>query len=634
MSKISELTDGGSLLPTDFLIAVRSGANVKVQADQADFDRIRLGDNEKIELGNNQDLQIYHSGTHSFIEDKGTGNLYIDGASSVVIRGETANTISAIFNDEGSVVLKHSGDTKLATSASGISVTGDITLGDTNPVITFEDSTIANLSHTVSSASDNLRLAVDVNGVDAGSRVEIFDGSTEVARFSAGAVLVTGTVTADGLTVDGTFQNPLAVFNSTSGYGRIALQENGVARMYMQSLNGADGFKFMAGDGTSERMRIDSAGKIQIGNNIPMWSGSYGGALVLKGNNATSDRYAQLAIVNSAGAIVHQGLIVDNSGNLLVGKTAANFTVAGHEIKPASFAGFTRDGGSPVVVNRLTTDGNLIEFYQGVSSVGSIGSSNSSSVTYLAGSASGGGIGVANNSPAVFPARPAGVIDNTINLGSGFYRFKNLYLSGVMAAGNGSVAAPSVRGTDTNTGLFFPSGGVTAITRNGVEGCRMDANGNLLVGVSTFANNTLGVAIRGASTGATDESIRCAVPSTSSTLQIGFYNSNGRVGSISTSGSSTAYNTSSDQRLKENIADADDAGSKIDAIQVRKFDWKADGSHQDYGMVAQELLEVAPEAVSAPEDPEEMMGVDYSKLVPMMLKEIQSLRARIAALES
>jgi hypothetical protein len=73
----------------------------------------------------------------------------------------------------------------------------------------------------------------------------------------------------------------------------------------------------------------------------------------------------------------------------------------------------------------------------------------------------------------------------------------------------------------------------------------------------------------------------------------------------------------------------------LDAIQVRSFDWKADGSHQKYGMVAQELQSVAPEAVTQgkPED-EEMMGVDYSKLVPMMLKEIQSLRARIAQLES
>jgi hypothetical protein len=63
---------------------------------------IALGDNDKATFGDGDDLQIYHSGTHSFIEDKGTGNLYIDGASSVVIRGETANTISAIFNDEGS----------------------------------------------------------------------------------------------------------------------------------------------------------------------------------------------------------------------------------------------------------------------------------------------------------------------------------------------------------------------------------------------------------------------------------------------------------------------------------------------------------------------------------------------------
>ena len=106
------------------------------------------------------------------------------------------------------------------------------------------------------------------------------------------------------------------------------------------------------------------------------------------------------------------------------------------------------------------------------------------------------------------------------------------------------------------------------------------------------------------------------------------------VGSISTDASSTTYSTSSDQRLKDNIVNAPSASDDIDAIQVRSFDWKADGSHQKYGMVAQELQPVAPEAVSAPEDPEEMMGVDYSKLVPMLVKEIQSLRARVAQLET
>jgi len=127
------------------------------------------------------------------------------------------------------------------------------------------------------------------------------------------------------------------------------------------------------------------------------------------------------------------------------------------------------------------------------------------------------------------------------------------------------------------------------------------------------------------------------------TLYLNRMGSNGRtvnfrragvfVSGIDVTTTAVAYNTSSDQRLKENIADADDAGSKVDAIKVRKFDWKADGQHQDYGMIAQELIEVAPEAVSAPEDPDEMMGVDYSKLVPMLIKEIQQLRSRVATLE-
>jgi len=109
--------------------------------------------------------------------------------------------------------------------------------------------------------------------------------------------------------------------------------------------------------------------------------------------------------------------------------------------------------------------------------------------------------------------------------------------------------------------------------------------------------------------------------------------SSSTVGSIAVYTTGTYYNTTSDKRLKENIADAPSASDDIDNIQVRSFDWKSNGSHQKYGMVAQELLPVAPEAVHEPENSEEMMNIDYSKLVPMLVKEIQSLRTRVAQLE-
>jgi hypothetical protein len=94
MSKISELSDGGSLQSTDYLIAVRSGGNVKVQLSElpAGIDtggNIEFGDNEKAIFGAGSDLQIYHDGSNSYISDVGTGSLIIDGSSSTQIKGSS-----------------------------------------------------------------------------------------------------------------------------------------------------------------------------------------------------------------------------------------------------------------------------------------------------------------------------------------------------------------------------------------------------------------------------------------------------------------------------------------------------------------------------------------------------------------
>ena len=176
----------------------------------------------------------------------------------------------------------------------------------------------------------------------------------------------------------------------------------------------------------------------------------------------------------------------------------------------------------------------------------------------------------------------------------------------------------------------------------------LDANQTLLLG-ATAANleSAYSVALCGSSSagnagqhtfngqnGNTVMRINQAFADTNARGAIYFYRSGTQVGSITVSSTVTAYNTTSDQRLKENIQNADSASSLIDAIQVRKFDWKESNLHERYGFVAQELLTVVPEAVHQPEDTDAMMSVDYSKLVPMLVKEIQSLRVRVAQLET
>jgi hypothetical protein len=225
---------------------------------------------------------------------------------------------------------------------------------------------------------------------------------------------------------------------------------------------------------------------------------------------------------------------IDSSGNLLVGTTVANpagSNSVGVGISSGSYGGFigvTRDGNTPVEINRKTSDGNLITFRKDGTAVGSIGTVLVSNTRYFY----------------------IGSTANNVNTGIGFWD-QGIYAS-------------------NSTGAF--------------------SSGNKDLGSSTVRWRTAYL--------------------------------------------TQQPNVSSDQRLKQNIEDADDAGSTIDAIQVRKFDWIEDGRHQKYGMIAQELAEVYPEAVNVPENEEDTLGIATGDLIPMLIKEVQSLRSRVAELEN
>jgi hypothetical protein len=112
-----------------------------------------------------------------------------------------------------------------------------------------------------------------------------------------------------------------------------------------------------------------------------------------------------------------------------------------------------------------------------------------------------------------------------------------------------------------------------------------------------------------------------------------FYRSGAVVGSISVTTSATAFNTSSDLRLKKDIRDISDAGAIVDAFRPRRFRFIADDAERD-GFIAQELELVYAPAVTRGDKPSDMWSVDHSKLVPVLVAEVQSLRRRVSQLEA
>ena len=163
------------------------------------------------------------------------------------------------------------------------------------------------------------------------------------------------------------------------------------------------------------------------------------------------------------------------------------------------------------------------------------------------------------------------------------------------------------------------------------------------------------------------------IPDATTATMLQFKNSGGSVaGSITTGGSSTAFNTSSDYRLKENVNYSWDATSRLKQLKPARFNFKADADTTVDGFLAHEVSNIIPEAIFGTKDEtrdiglikdkdgvilednalevqtkkdegqtwtktkteDVYQGIDQSKLVPLLVKTIQELEARVTALES
>ena len=109
-------------------------------------------------------------------------------------------------------------------------------------------------------------------------------------------------------------------------------------------------------------------------------------------------------------------------------------------------------------------------------------------------------------------------------------------------------------------------------------------------------------------------------------------NQNGIVGTIVAIGGGTVYNTLSDYRVKEDLKEINGL-EKLLKLKVYNFKWKWNNERTD-GVLAHELQEIIPYAVHGEKDNEQMQQVDYSKLVPVLVKAIQELSEKVKQLEN
>ena len=228
-----------------------------------------------------------------------------------------------------------------------------------------------------------------------------------------------------------------------------------------------DRLRFING-GNVEQLTLLNGGNVGIGTTAPLSKlnvkGSQGQwridpdsvssevqALITNTGNSGFVNYrlrTNQLIVDTNGA---ERMRVDTSGNLLVGKTSSAFGTAGVQASASNGLWSTRSNFPPLALNRLSSDGSIVDFYKDGTTVGSIGSS--SGRLYIHNNY-GSGAGLRFDNASIRPANSAGASeDNTTDLGASAARFKDLHLSGTANVGGNLVVTGNLTINGTTTTL-------------------------------------------------------------------------------------------------------------------------------------------------------------------------------------
>ena len=503
-------------------------------------------------------------------------------------------------------------------------------------------------------------------GLDTVTGFVRISGDTMTGNLTVPNVVVTGTV--DGVDIAARD----AVLTSTTTTANAALPKSGGTVTGDLTVQGAFTSQGIDDNANAIAITIDSSENVGIGTSSPtaildVRRGDASGKIAefhtstgfgIELGSSQSEAYIQ---AGSSQALLfntnvsNERMRLDSSGRLLVAKTTTAFGTVGHTIWNDGSHDLTASAIPPIQANRLTSDGDIIALYKASSKVGSIGNSGTNFIIQQSNAS--GVVQIKNH-------------DSTedIEFGQDYFRIKqggaerfkidssgNLIKNGGgLISSNGTADTLVISGSNAvNTGGNITLEGNAASDasqikfKNGSTEVMRVAGGNVFLGKSA-SNNLAGIQLTSDGQGyfvRDSAAVLLLNRLGSDGTVVQFYNDSNGAGSISVSGSSTAYNTSSDYRLKTDVQPMVGASERVQALNPVNFEWVADGTRVD-GFLAHEAATVVPEAIYGSKDAVDadgnavMQGIDQSKLVPLLtaalreaLTEITALKARVTALE-
>jgi hypothetical protein len=419
---------------------------------------------------------------------------------------------------------------------------------------------------------------------------------------TAGALRVTGTQTTAGTGI---------YLDQTSGVGNVSVygpdvSTQGTFRVYTATSNGGTG---------SVKLTVDSSGRVGIGTTSPSQllhvSGGYSllNGLRIGGADTTNTIYQNSAIGISSG----------------------------------DYISFATNSAGPYERARLTSDGKFL-----------VGTSTTLTGPYWADVAKvqvAGQFGVGQFSSFVNSGLGAGLVfqkSRSASVGGNTIVQADDLLMDISVEGNdgtGFKRAVAIQAlVDGTPGTNdMPGRLVFSTTADGAssptERLRITSDGQVSINNTSPSSSAERLVINSRTLFGVEYCVITNVSSTDDQFHYRFLNGNGVVGSIKTNGTATSFNTSSDYRLKENVAPLTGAVDRVNQLQVRRFNFIADPDKTVDGFIAHEAQAVVPECVTGEKDAVDddgnpvYQGIDQSKLVPLLTAALQEALQKIKDLE-